>query len=492
METYQYRKINGKNYIKKLLFWCLGLYLLLLTTGCGAKEQALTDGTYVASVTLEGGSGRATVESPAKVSVVDGKLYATIRWSSPNYDYMMVEDTRYENEAAFGENSTFTFPIKGFDEEMTVIADTTAMSVPHEIEYTLTFTITEISFEDIEWQGSMRLSYATQFSVQRSEYYDLITIVDSGRFLLVKENSPIPVGCPEDVVILQQPLDHIYLVASSVVDLYRQLGCLEQVSLLGIKEENLYIEEAVQALQQGRIVYAGKYSAPDYELILQEGCDLAIENTMIYHNPQVKEKLEQLGIPVWVERSSYENHPLGRMEWIRLYGILMGKEQEADAFFTEQIDRITPILDTEATECKVAYFSINSNGVVNVRKPNDYIAKMIALSGGSYALSELSVEEDNALSTMNMQMEEFYVAAKDADILIYNSTIEGEIVNLQDLLDKNPLFADFSALQTGNLYCTSRDFFQESTGLAFFMEDLYAVCHGGEQQELHYLNQIGK
>ena len=62
-------------------------------------------------------------------------------------------------------------------------------------------------------------------------------------------------------------------------------------------------------------------------------CDLAIESTMIYHNPEVKEKLEQLGIPVLVERSSYESHPLGRTEWMKLYAVLLGKEEAAETAF---------------------------------------------------------------------------------------------------------------------------------------------------------------
>ncbi len=86
-------------------------------------------------------------------------------------------------------------------------------------------------------------------------------------------------------------------------------------------------------MQAGQIAYAGKYSAPDYERILAAGCGLAIENTMIYHTPEVKEQLEQFGIPVLVERSSYESGPLARMEWIKLYGILLGKEEQAEQVF---------------------------------------------------------------------------------------------------------------------------------------------------------------
>ena len=81
-------------------------------------------------------------------------------------------------------------------------------------------------------------------------------------------------------------------------------------------------------MEEGDILYAGKYSAPDYELILDEGCNLAIENTMIYHNPEVKEKLEELGIPVLVERSSYESHPLGRLESVYMeYYLIKRKKQ---------------------------------------------------------------------------------------------------------------------------------------------------------------------
>ena len=78
------------------------------------------------------------------------------------------------------------------------------------------------------------------------------------------------------------------------------------------------------------MLYVGKYSAPDYETILSQGCNLAIESTMIYHSPEIQEKLETLGIPVLVERSSYESHPLGRMEWMKLYGCLLYTSDAAD------------------------------------------------------------------------------------------------------------------------------------------------------------------
>ena len=96
------------------------------------------DGSYTCEVTLEGGSGRATVDSPAALTVADGKMTATIVWSSPNYDYMIVDGEKYLPTNTEG-NSTFEIPVSALGVPLSVVADTVAMSTPHEIEYTLTF-----------------------------------------------------------------------------------------------------------------------------------------------------------------------------------------------------------------------------------------------------------------------------------------------------------------------------------------------------------------
>lgn len=112
------------------------------------------------------------------------------------------------------------------------------------------------------------------------------------------------------------------------------IGGLGAVALSGTQAENWYLDAARTAMEQGEITYAGKYSAPDYETILSADCGLAIENTMIYHTPEVKEQLEKFGVPVLVERSSYESDPLARMEWVKLYGILLGRTEEAERVLT--------------------------------------------------------------------------------------------------------------------------------------------------------------
>ena len=339
---------------------------------------------------------------------------------------------------------------------------------------------------------SYPLDYATQFSADCYEGgYVMIDIPDAGRFLVVPEGAAEVDDLPEDVVVLRQPLDHIYLVSTSVMDLFVHLDALDSIALSGTKAEGWYVEEARQAMQEGRIAYAGKYSAPDYERILTAECGLAVENTMIYHTPEVKEQLERFGIPVLVERSSYESSPLARMEWIKLYGILLGKEALAEEVFAQQAQRIAPLLEQPSTGKRCAFFSITSSGLATVRKSGDYVAQMIGMAGGEYVFADLA-DSGNSLSTMNIPLEDLYAGVKDADVLIYNGTIEGSISTKEELLARCALLAECKAVQSGNIWCTTPSFFQQSMALADFMLDLHAVFTGetADPDTLHFLTKI--
>ncbi len=210
---------------------------------------------------------------------------------------------------------------------------------------------------------------------------------------------------------------------------------------------------------------------------------------MIYHNPEVKEQLERLGIPVLVERSSYESHPLGRMEWIKLYGALLDREEEATAYYDAQLEKLEPVLEQKSTGKTAAFFSVTSNGSVTVRKSGDYIAKAIDLAGGVYMPRDLS-EEENALSTMNIQMETFYDAARDADVLIYNSTIEADLETIGQLAAKSAPLADFKAVQSGDVWCTGKSMFQESQSVGEMILDIHAILTGEDAEELTYLYRL--
>lgn len=339
-------------------------------------------------------------------------------------------------------------------------------------------------------QGAMELSYAEKFSVDYYEGgYDLITIPENGRFLTVPEGKEAPEDLASDITVLQKPLKNMYLAASAVMDMFVSLDALDTLRFSALKEDSWYIEGAKDAMERGDILYAGQYSAPDYERILAEDCGLAIENTMIYHTPEVKEQLEKFGVPVLVDYSSYEPSPLGRTEWVKLYGLLTDREQEAEEVFSREAEAFEDIQGAEKTGKTVAFFYITSSGEANVRKSSDYLPKMIEMAGGSYVFRDLGNEDDTASSTVTMQMEEFYAAARDADYIIYNSTIDGELNSVEELLGKSALLKNFRAVQEGNVFCTTKNIYQSSMSLGTIIADIHKMITGDEES-LTYIYKL--
>lgn len=350
---------------------------------------------------------------------------------------------------------------------------------------------------ELSIEKSMDLLYAENFTVDYYEggYTLLTTTMDSNQFFIVPEGKETPQNIDaliEDaaakgrkLVVLKRPVKDIYLVASSVMDMFRELDALSTITFSGQKESGWYIEEAREAMEKGDILYAGKYDKPDYEMIVSSHCSLAIENMMISHTPEVIEKLEDFNIPVLIDYSSYESHPLGRVEWVKFYGALLGKEEEAEEIFAKQAEILARVDADEKTGQTVAFFYITSNGLVQVRQSSDYIPKVIALAGGNYVFEHLGDPEQKR-STMNMQVEEFYAGAKDADFLIYNSSIDGGISSVEELLDKCELLADFKAVKEGNVFCTANDVYQQSLSIGYLMEDIHAMLHG-KKDTMNYL-----
>lgn len=507
------------------------------------------DGTYQMEVELLGGSGRASVTSPAKVEIKNGKAVATLEWSSPNYDYMVVDGEKYLPVNTEG-NSVFQIPVEAFDQDIAVIADTVAMSTPHEIEYTLNFhagnavtagaggaengqqagadgtgaaagandtgmsagknagakgtsaaTGSNSTADPLVYDHSMELSYAENFAVDYYEggYKLLTTRLNGDRILIVPKHqqapedaealvSPSAEGKPGKLIVLQEPVKNLYLVASSVMDMFAQLDSMDAISMCGLKEEDWYIPAAKQAMKDGTLLYAGKYSQPDYELLLSQNCSMAIENSMIYHTPEVMEKLEEFGIPTLVEYSSYEEHPLGRVEWVRFFGALLDQEEKADQLFEKQKEALKRVETEESTGKTVAFFYITSNGLVQVRQSTDYIPKMIELAGGKYVFENLG-DPDSRRSTVNLQLEDFYDGAQDADFLVYNTTIDRQVQTLEDLLKKCSLLKDFKAVKNHQVWCTTEDMYQQSMSAGNLIEDFHRMLTG-DDKETRYLYRL--
>lgn len=221
---------------------------------------------------------------------------------------------------------------------------------------------------------------------------------------------------------------------------------------------------------------------------------MAIESTMIGHASDVKDKLESLGIAVLVDHSSYESHPLGRTEWIRLYGALLNEEEKAEALFRRQAEYLDEISQDETDENEkktVAFFYISSSGTVITRQSGDYISKMIELAGGTYLFDGLG-DEDSKNSSMAVEMETFFSQVKDADYIVYNSSIDGSVHTLNELLSLNGLLSECKAVKNGNVWCTSQNMFQETMNLGQMIENFHEMLISDSTgvTELDYLYRL--
>ncbi len=492
-----------------------------------ADPRSLEDGVYGIPVALSGGTGKASLASPARMTVDGGRITVTFLWSSKNYDYMRIGDTQYLPVSPAGEPSAFEIPLTELSAEMTVYADTVAMSTPHEIEYTVTFdldaitagepipsvagtdaasessgtssgysdapgsdaaskadsdssgrTLGELEHDIPDWfdaVSSMELEYAHEYAVDYdAEQRAYITIGTDQHFLLLPEDMQAPDGITDDVILIQQPLDSIYAASSSTLDLFDKCSAMNRITLVSSEYNSWTIQSVRDGMDRGDIAFVGKYSEPDFERIAASDVDFILENNMIYHSPSTLEKLRELGFTVMIERMSYESHPLGRAEWIRLIGLLTGCSDRADEVFASLKSRFEANIASETSSKTVAFFYISTSGSAVIRLPGDYISKMIRLAGGNYVFDGIETE-NTTKATMNLEMEAFYSAARDADILIYNNSIDSSVRDMDGLLAKSPLLADFKAVKNKNVWCTGENVYQQVTSVADLMEDFHSV-----------------
>lgn len=345
---------------------------------------------------------------------------------------------------------------------------------------------------ELIYENSMELIYASGFQVDYYQGgYALLSISNGNRYLIVPEGEKTPEDLDADIQVLCKPFTNIYMVATAVMDMFCELDALDSIRLSSQKSEGWCNENVRKEMEEGHILYAGKYNMPDYELIVSEDCSLAIENNMISHSPEVIEKMESFGIPVFMDLSSYENHPLGRVEWVKVYGLLLGKEEEAQAAFDGQCEIMNRVEADEASGKTVAFFYITSNRMVSVRTSSDYVPKMIEIAGGEYIFENLG-DEESKRSSLTMQMEEFYGKAKEADYIVYNSTIDGELETIDELLAKEEMLKDFKAVQNGNVWCTTKNLYQESMSIGGMIEDFHSMLSDNEEMktDMKYLYQL--
>ena len=342
------------------------------------------------------------------------------------------------------------------------------------------------------YERTMPRLYAEQFDVYYYEggYKYIDSHYDGRGYLVVPEGKPAPAGLDSDIRVLQQPLDDIYLVATASMALFDAMDSLDVIKLTSQNADGWYVENAAAAMERGDMLFGGKYSEPDYELLVDSSIDIAIENTMILHTPKVIDMIEILGIPVFIENSSYETHPLGRVEWIKLFAALINREDRAEAFFEQSVAKTEQIRSFPDSGKSVVIFLIDSTGRVQVRAPDDYLSKIIGIAGGRNAFEEVLADDDSRRTNINMTMEEFYASAMDVDYFIYNASgYSSGVTSIKKLLELSPLLADCRAVREGNVWWLGPETYQRTDRIADLIGQVHAMLTGGEE-EMTFLHRM--
>lgn len=331
-------------------------------------------------------------------------------------------------------------------------------------------------------EGNMELEYAEGFSVELFKGgYRRITLADSGeQFLVVPEGMSVPEGLEESVSVLQMPVDHVYMASTGMVSLVDAIGALDHIKLVATDLDGWYIDNVVEAMNKGEISYSGNYKEPDYEMMVDKGIQLHIDTAMIDSCPEVTEKFTELGIPNMKEMSSKENHPLARVEWVKLTGVLFGKEAEAQAYFDNQKAMMEQATAKESSGISVAMGYITSSGKCYARNGGDYLVHMIGLAGGNYVCAEMEPQKSGNTS---MTFEEWYAAFRDADYLFYWN-LGNKFYSIQEMTEYEPLFADFKAVKEGHVWITSPDFSQATSAISSIAADMNTILFSENPDEV--------
>jgi iron complex transport system substrate-binding protein len=330
----------------------------------------------------------------------------------------------------------------------------------------------------LEFDHNVEFTYVKNASVEVYKGgYKMIKINNNNPILVVPEGMAVPTTIDSDVCVLQQPVSNLLISSTPTMSLLNSIDALDSVALTTTDTDSWYIDNVKQKMQKGDIKYVGSPDAPDYELITASGCNFAVFSNAV--TDDVAATLKQLGVNYIVDQSSLEDHPLARVEWAKIYGAMLNKEDSADKAFAEQEQLVTGIQNSAASIDKtVAVFYITSSGGLYARNSDDYMTKMVTIAGGKYILDgKIGVGKTG---TTKMEPEAFYAEAGDADIIIYIWSMGGKPSTLSDFTARSTVLADMKAVKNGNVWCTTPDFFQTSSTIGNIISDINKVLTADE------------
>lgn len=369
-----------------------------------------------------------------------------------------------------------------------------------------------VAYSQLTSTGKEENTFAELFSIEHlkdenEKAYSKIEVFDKEKkldtsWLLLPEGVDKVSGAPAGVNIMTfRDRQNIMVSSASTMALINAMDALSKVPMT-TADTTWRIQEIKDAIDKGTVKEVGKYSKPDYEQIISIGAEkhvtFAVFSTMLDSVPDVYDQLTKTcNLRIMRDQSSYESHPLGRTEWIKIYGEIFDMRDKSDAVFNGQVEILnetTSKINVPEAERKTVliFYTTSTKDTFYVRNAADYVTELVNLGGGKQVAEIGPGKSGNT----KMTQESFIKKCSQADYVLYNWTSGASGVkdeSLQGLIDARlgDWFKDFKAYKEGNVWRTSNDFYQKMDKMGEMVADIYKMLYGENVSDtLTYVNRL--
>lgn len=369
-----------------------------------------------------------------------------------------------------------------------------------------------VAYSQLTSTGKEENTFAELFSIEHlkdenEKAYSKIEVFDKEKkldtsWLLLPEGVDKVSGAPAGVNIMTfRDRQNIMVSSASTMALINAMDALSKVPMT-TADTTWRIQEIKDAIDKGTVKEVGKYSKPDYEQIISIGAEkhvtFAVFSTMLDSVPDVYDQLTKTcNLRIMRDQSSYESHPLGRTEWIKIYGEIFDMRDKSDAVFNGQVEILNETsskINVPEAERKTVliFYTTSTKDTFYVRNAADYVTELVNLGGGKQVAEIGPGKSGNT----KMTQESFIQECSQADYVLYNWTSGASGVkdeSLQGLIDARlgDWFKDFKAYKEGNVWRTSNDFYQKMDKMGEMVADIYKMLYGENVSDtLTYVNRL--
>ena len=341
----------------------------------------------------------------------------------------------------------------------------------------------------LEIESEDKLEYAKSLKLTRlKDGYILANMLDGDELVLLVPKDKEFLNL-DGVTEVRYPVDNIGAYSTTHVALIKAIDHLEKVGSVNNDKEDWYIDGVSDLIEEGKIKFVGKSFDVDYELIQEANPDLIITSGgRSEKDDKMKDKLDELGLKNIAVYQHIEDDPRGRMEWVKFFGILVGDEDAANAYFDDQISRIAKIEEENKNlnvHPSIVNFRASQDGIT-VKREEDYSVRMLEMAGGTYGFKGIV---EGGTGTYKISPEEFYKNAENVDILIHEN-MGKRVDTVDDLLAFGDYLVDLKAIKDGRIYTTNENYWQAMDKTAEMIEELNLIIKDEAPDEMTFYKKI--